>query len=103
MSPSEPKVVPPERQSLQRLEASVSRALERIRQLEGELQDSRRQSGELDQVLGRITQGDLPPSSLMERLRALEAENADLRQRLAGGRERVERLLAKIRFLEEQR
>jgi chromosome segregation ATPase len=103
MSTSEPKASGAERHALVRLEGAVSRALERIRQLESQLEDSRRQSGELDQVLGQITSGELPPSSLMERMHALEAENADLRQRLTGARERVERLLAKIRFLEEQR
>jgi hypothetical protein len=86
-----------------RLEAAVLRALERIRQLEGQLGDAQRRTGELDQVLARITAGEVAPSSLLESVRALEGENADLRQRLAGGRERVERLLAKIRFLEEQR
>jgi chromosome segregation ATPase len=81
----------------------VARALERIRQLESQLREAQRRSGELDAVLGRITSGELPPSSLLDRLRELESENSDLRARLAGGRERVERMLAKIRFLEEQR
>src|SRR5512145_1450470 len=103
MSVSEPRAPGTDRQTLLRLEAAVSRALERIHQLESQLQESRNRSGELDSLLGRITAGELPPSSLLEGMRALEAENADLRQRLAGARERVERLLAKIRFLEEQR
>jgi hypothetical protein len=88
---------------LLRLEGAVSRSLDRIRQLEGQLQEAQRRSGELDQLLGRITTGDLPPSSMLDGMRTLEAENADLRQRLTGAKERVERLLAKIRFLEEQR
>lgn len=37
-----------------------------------------------------------------ERVVALEAENADLVQRLAGARTRVEELLKRLRFLEEQ-
>jgi hypothetical protein len=39
---------------------------------------------------------------MVSRLRALEEENADLRSRIDQGREGVERLLAKIRFLENQ-
>jgi hypothetical protein len=88
---------------MMRLETAVTRALDRIRQLEAQLLESRRKSGELDTVLGKITAGDLPPSQMLERLRALEGENTELRQRLSAGKERVERLLAKIRFLEEQR
>jgi predicted RNase H-like nuclease (RuvC/YqgF family) len=103
MSVSEARATAPERQSMMRLEAAVTRALERIRQLEGQLQESHRKSGELDTMLGKITTGDLQPSQMLDRLRALEGENTDLKQRLSAGRERIERLLAKIRFLEEQR
>jgi len=103
MSASEPKAGGPERQTMMRLEAAVTRALERIRLLEAQLQESHRKSGELDLVLGKITAGDIPPSQMLERLRALEGENTDLRQRLSTGKDRVEKLLAKIRFLEEQR
>ena len=40
---------------------------------------------------------------LLSRLKALESENEDLHARLEQGREGVERVLARIRFLEEQR
>lgn len=92
----------PERETLLRVELAVGRAVERIRELESEVRDARRRAGELDRVLVRIAGGELEPTDLVERLRALEEENADLRGRLAAGRERVERLLAKIRFLEER-
>jgi hypothetical protein len=36
------------------------------------------------------------------RLNRLEAENRDLHERIARGREAVERLIARIRFLENQ-
>ncbi len=39
---------------------------------------------------------------MLTRLKRLEAENADLRSRLTRGRAGVDRLLAKIRFLENQ-
>jgi len=86
-----------------RLEGAVGRALERVRQLERELDDARGQTADLDRVLSRVTGGELPPSALLERVKALEGENAALRARISDGRERVERLLAKIRFLEKQR
>jgi predicted RNase H-like nuclease (RuvC/YqgF family) len=92
-----------ERDALRRLEQAVGRALERIDELEEKLRASERRVGDLDQVLAGITGGGLEPSVLVDGVRALEEENAELRRRLAGGREGVERLLSKIRFLEEQR
>ena len=38
----------------------------------------------------------------MSRLKGLEQENADLRARLERGRDGVDRMLARIRFLENQ-
>jgi len=38
----------------------------------------------------------------MTRLKRLEDENAELRDRLEAGREGVERMIARIRFLENQ-
>jgi hypothetical protein len=86
-----------------RLEQAVGRAVARIRDLEGRLEASERRVRDLDQVLSGVTGGDVGPSVLVDSVRALEAENADLRRRLGGGREGIERLLSKIRFLEEQR
>jgi hypothetical protein len=40
---------------------------------------------------------------LLTRLQRLEEENADLRSRVERGRAGVDRLLAKVRFLENQR
>ena len=85
------------------LEAAVGRAVERMRTLERQLEEARRGAAELDGVLGRLTGGELLPSALLERLSAVEARNHVLERRLEEGRSRVERLLAKIRFLEEQR
>ena len=38
----------------------------------------------------------------MTRIRTLEEENADLRARLERGRDGVDRMIARIRFLENQ-
>jgi hypothetical protein len=59
-------------------------------------------SEELEELLKRFTGHEVAPSDMVSRLRALEEENEDLRSRLEQGREGVERLLAKIRFLENQ-
>jgi predicted nuclease with TOPRIM domain len=60
-------------------------------------------SEELEELLRRFTGHEVEPAQILARLRKLEEENADLRTRLEQGREGVERLLAKIRFLENQR
>ncbi len=85
------------------LEKAVVRALERIGTLEAGLEAARSRRDEVEGLLARMADGDENPAHMQERLTVLEAENADLRRRLDEGREGVERLLAKIRFLEEQR
>ncbi len=72
----------PDRAALDRLENAVSRLL-------AELEDTRSSNGP-------------DPRDLARRVRVLEDENEDLRERLSGGHEIAERLMAKIRFLEEK-
>ncbi len=94
---------PDERAALQSLEAAVGRLLERVQALSRAAEKADDRRAEVEELLRRITTGDESPASMHVRLRALEAENGDLRERLAKGRETAERLLARIRFLEEQR
>jgi hypothetical protein len=88
---------------LGRLEEALDRALARIRELEAGLADAHSRARELDDALKGVTGGELEPSVLMDRVGALEGENEELRSRLAQGREGIERLLARIRFIEERR
>lgn len=89
--------------ALRGLERAVQRALERVEHLEGALESSRGRRDEVEALLSRMADGDENPARMHHRIQKLEAENADLRRRIDEGREGVERLLAKIRFLEEQR
>jgi hypothetical protein len=57
---------------------------------------------ELEELLRRFTAHEVEPGDTVSRLRELEAENADLRSRVDQARAGVERLLAKVRFLENQ-
>ncbi len=50
----------------------------------------------------RFTGDEQEAEELMRRLRSLEKENEDLRGRLERGRAGVERMIARIRFLESQ-
>ena len=92
-----------ERTALQALETAVGSLLERVRELSQRSDKADARRSEVEDLLRRITTGDESPAAMHQRLQTLEVENEDLRDRLRRGRETVERLLAKIRFLEEQR
>jgi hypothetical protein len=103
MSRSEGRHGSQEGDPLEQLEQAVEKALVRIRDLETRLGDAERRATALDQVFTTAAGGEERPSVLMDRVKQLEAENEDMKERLARGLESVERLLARIRFLEEQR
>ena len=56
----------------------------------------------LEGLLKGVTSGKEGPRELLEKLHILEEENGDLRSRLDEGRAGVERLLARVKFLEEK-
>lgn len=93
----------PDRQAFHELEQAVGRLLERCRRLELATQAAEARAGEMEGLLRRFTADEGAPSRLVERLHRLEEENGDMRDRIETGRAGVERLLARIRFLEEQR
>jgi hypothetical protein len=50
-----------------------------------------------------VAAGAIDPAEMSRRIEALQAENRDLRERLDQARERVRRLVERLRFLEEDR
>ena len=74
--------------------------VERLRQ---EVARMEVQGEELEGLIRGVTSGERSPREMIDRIDILEEENRDLRARLNQGREGVERLLARIRFLEEQK
>jgi predicted nuclease with TOPRIM domain len=89
-------------EAFDRLEAAVDAALARVERLQGELGAARAQAGEMKTLLQKFTGGEEDPAQFMSRLQRLEDENGVLTERLRKGREGVQKLLARIRFLEEQ-
>jgi hypothetical protein len=76
--------------------------LDRLTWMNDRMSLAEEKSEELEELLRRFTGHEVEPGDMVSRLRKLEEENVDLRARLDQGREGVERLLAKIRFLENQ-
>ena len=102
MSKSEEDNSAPERAALQALEAAVSRALARIESLTKKLNKAEKRRSEVEKVLKKLADGEDSPAEMAERLKVLEAENADLRHRVDTGLGAVDRLLSQLRFLEDQ-
>jgi predicted nuclease with TOPRIM domain len=78
----------------------VTQVLERLAYMSRRVRAAEERNAELDEIVRRFTGDQVEASRILTRLRALEQENRDLRRRLEEGRAGIERLLAKIRFLE---
>lgn len=103
MSKREAKEESADRAALRRLESSVGEVLTRLASAEQRARAAEDQGAELQEVVHRFTKDDGEANLILTRLRHLEEENTDLKERLDKGREGVDRLLARVRFLEGQR
>lgn len=103
MSNSADSGVSPDQAALKRLERAVTVALKRMDEARGSAEEATARSSEYETLVRRFTKDEDEPGRMLSRLQTLEAENEDLRVRVQKSREGVERMLAKIRFLEEQR
>jgi hypothetical protein len=91
-----------EKQPFAELERAIGDMLDRIAWMNERMALAEEKSDELEELLRRFTGHEVEPGDMVTRLRKLEEENADLRARMEQGREGVDRLMAKIRFLENQ-
>ncbi len=85
------------------LSDAVERALREIKRLREKASRVESKNTELEELLKGIAGGTQSPAELARDVKTLSKENGDLRARLDQGRESVDRLLTRIRFLEEQR
>lgn len=85
-----------------RLEGAIGQLLERLTAARARAGAAEAKNAELAQLVKRFTGDEEEAGQLMSRLRSLEDENEELRSRLERGREGVERMIARIRFLENQ-
>jgi predicted RNase H-like nuclease (RuvC/YqgF family) len=84
-----------------RLRVAVERLLDQVRLQRDRTERAEARVRDLEGLLARFARGEEDPARLAARLELLRDENDELRRRLGEGVEGVERLLARIRFLEE--
>jgi hypothetical protein len=92
----------PDRAAFDVLERAIDDVLDRLEWLRERASLAEEKGEDLQELLQRFTGSEVDAAQMIARLRHLESENADLRSRLDQGRAGVDRLLAKIRFLEGQ-
>jgi hypothetical protein len=92
----------PEKAAFDALERAVGQALDRLQAMTERVAAAEARSAESDELVKRFTGDEGEAGRILTRLKDLEEENVDLRTRLEQGREGVDRMLAKIRFLENQ-
>lgn len=80
----------------------MDRLLQEVEGLRKRLDQAEERVGEMSIHLKHFMEGETEPAALLDRLHELEAHNEDLRKRIQEGRDGIERLLKRIRFLEEQ-
>tara|TARA_Y100000590_G_scaffold470189_1_gene662641 strand:- start:5394 stop:5708 length:315 start_codon:yes stop_codon:yes gene_type:complete len=90
-------------EAMERLTKSVSLVVAEISRLKGEITQVNDQSDDLRELVRSVTDGDVDPREMSDRIHILEEDNQDLRNRLKRGAEVAERLLARINFLEGQK
>jgi len=88
--------------AFKRLEVAVNSAAAQLKELRGRLGQAQEDCRGMKELLRKFTEGEEDPAGLMTRLNDLDSENRELLARIKIGKEGVDRLLARIRFLEEQ-
>ena len=89
--------------ALTELESAVGGLLDRLAHVSTRAEAAEGKSEDLEELVKRFAGDDAEAGRMLTRLKGLEDENQDFRGRLKKGRAGVNKLLAKIRFLEEQR
>ncbi len=103
MPVSEAETTPQDEPAFDRLEEAAVRLVRTVEELRTRVQEAEEKNAELSELVRRFTGDEAEADRLLSRLTSLQEQNRDLRSRMDEGRDGVDRLLARIRFLEEQR
>jgi predicted RNase H-like nuclease (RuvC/YqgF family) len=88
---------------MDRLEARLRRLLDEHDRWRRRARTAEERVGELEAALKEVATGELDPVALAAQARTFERENSTLRKRLADARTTVDRIVARLQFLEEER
>jgi predicted nuclease with TOPRIM domain len=88
--------------ALERLGEGVDRLLRSHGALKTRLSQTEARLREVEGMLGKLGRGEVDVAGLSAEVERLSSENAMLRARMDEGRDAVERLLSRVRYLEEQ-
>ena len=86
-----------------RLERAARRLMRELEQARGRAHAAERRAHELETALKQVSGGKVDPTDLQRRLDRATAENRELRERLEEARQRVQRVVARLDFVEEAR
>ena len=103
MSNTEASAGQPERAAFQELDTAIGQLIDQLSSMKSRADDAEAKSAELEEIVKRFTGDEAGAGRLLTRMKDLELENIALKERLDRGRAGVDRLLARIRFLEDQR
>lgn len=88
---------------METLEAAVDRAVAELRAARKRASEAEARADRGDELLREFVDGKQDPAALSRKVAELEAENEALRSRIRQGRQGVDQILARIRFLEDRR
>ena len=85
------------------LDVAVARAVAEVRALRRRAKEAEERAERIDELLREFADGTQDPAALARRVTELESENEALRARIRRGREGIDQIVARIRFLEDRR
>lgn len=85
---------------LEPLDVAVARAVAEVRALRRRAQEAEERAERSDQLLREFGDGTQDPAALANKVTELQRENEALRDRVRRGREGIDQIMARIRFLE---
>ena len=88
--------------SLKRLDRAVGRLIDALDSEKERSRAAEKRVSELEKLLKRFEKNGVDPTALTGKVSKLQKENRDLKARIRKGREGAERVLARIKFLEEK-
>ena len=93
----------PEQTAFVGLEKIVEAALRHLAEVTRRAEIAEDRNAEFETLIKRFTGDESEAGQVLHRLAQLEEDNEDMCSQLEAGRDGVDKLIAKIRFLEEQR